>query len=162
LDERSQLFGVVLDADSNRVLIRWGSRELRVLGLDGRTLFRRPLGTGFRDAALDGDGVVVLRPNAIEEYTATGKRVARVPIIRGLGGYPVLCGASDGVAAYLEGTVLHIVRFRDRLDIPLRFPDAAPPFTAALVGQTLTLAYQREGQNQAGFVGTIPLSKIMG
>jgi Tol biopolymer transport system component len=151
----------LFDLDAKRILIRRGNAAV-VVTTSGRVL--RSLRVGrMLDAALDGKRIVVLTSSAIEQYDiASRARTARMPIPRGLGPQPVLAGASGGIAAYVEGAVVHIVRFADRRDAALRIADLAPPVDAALSRGMLTLGYQQEGEGDSGVVARIGLSAALG
>jgi hypothetical protein len=150
----------LFDVDSKRILIRRGDAAV-VVTTSGR-LLRRLNVSRMLDAALDGRHIVTLTPTAIERYDiATRTRTARLAIHRGLGPRPVLAGASGGVAAYVEGAVVHVVRFSDRREVALRIANLAPPLHAVLTGGTLTLGYQREGEGDSGVVARIGLASVL-
>jgi len=151
----------LFDLDAKRILIRRGDAAV-VVTTSGR-LLRKLRVSPMLDAALDGRHIVTLTPTAIERYDiASRTRTARLAIHRGLGPRPVLAGASRGIAAYVEGAVVHVVRFSDRRDIALRIANLAPPLHAVLTGGTLTLGYQREGEGDSGVVARIALAAVLG
>jgi Tol biopolymer transport system component len=151
---------VLLDAAPGRALVRRGNR-LQLLRMDGHVLSSRPVGARFLDAALDGRRVVVLRSDAIEQLSAiTMRRLVRLRMTASWVQRPTLGGAHAGVAAYVRGTVLHVVRFRDRRDVAIRVPRVVPPYYAAVGNGVVTVAVQRDVDGPSGFVGTIPLRDV--
>jgi hypothetical protein len=151
---------VLLDAAVGRVLLRRGN-TLQLVRIDGRSVSSRTIGSSFLDAALDGARVVVLRTNAIEQYSAARmRRLVRLGMTPSWVQQPVLSGARGGVAAYLRGTVLHVVRFRDRRQVAVRVPGLVPPYQAAVGKGSVTVAYQRDDSAPSGRVGTIDLREI--
>ena len=133
-------------------MVLHGRRAVVVASATGRTLRRLTYGRNeVRDAAVDGDRLVVLLQRRLAVHSlATGRRIASWPV--SAVPPPRLEGASRGLAVYVAGLAIHLVRLEDGREVVVSLPDAAEPAYAAVTPAGLFYSYTNPRRVPAGRV----------
>jgi hypothetical protein len=113
----------VEDVDSQRILVTQLDGTLAVLDSSGMLLSHLAVSPPAGASALVGNQVVVLDAGRLAVYDlAGGLEVASWPAPPA-SDHATLLGAAAGIAAYLDGIAVHIVRLSDGRDVTLRILD---------------------------------------
>jgi hypothetical protein len=131
------------DVDADRILVTRLDGSLAVLDSSGIELSHLTVTPGEGSAsALTGNQVVVLDGGHLAVYDASsGLQLASWPAAPD---NPLLLGAASGVAAYIDGIAVHVVRLSDGRDITLRIPDAGARARGALNPSGLFVSFASE------------------
>jgi len=142
-----------LAVDAARILVDHEDGTLALMRPDGTTSLSISVDTNdFVDAALQGADVVVLNNDSIADYDAEdGTRLHNWPLPSGT---RQLAGVANGVAAYVSGTDIHLVRLADGKDTTIS-AEAGPVF-AALDAAGLYYSYTVADKRYPGRVAFVP------
>jgi Tol biopolymer transport system component len=151
---------VVAVDDVGIVTLRADGR-LTLLSADGKTLRTLSLGPGIQDVQLDGAELVVLRRARLEIYDLRSGRLARRrPTQLGISGNVRLEDVDQGIAVYVAGLAVHVLRLSDGRDVTLRLKDEGSEAHAQLEPAGLFYAYNQAWTTKPGRLGFVPLRAI--
>jgi len=146
-----------LSVDAGRILVDHEDGRLELMRADGSSLrtFRYEPG-GLLGAKAQGRDLVLLMPGVIAHYdTETGERLHEWPLS---GGDPRLEDLHGGVAVYVSGEYVHVVRLSDGRDVAL--PSLGQRPLAQLEAPGLFYAYRVEDAQYPGRVTFIPFDQL--
>jgi Tol biopolymer transport system component len=128
-----------VDVDAGRIVVLEPGGSVDVVGVDG-TLMPRLLPRGLAQAAeLSGSQLVVLTATGLQSFDlVTGLQVASRSLVSGKRD---LAGFDDGVASYVEGRAVHVIRLADGHQFSVAIPGGKGVVFAQLTSSGLFTAY---------------------
>jgi hypothetical protein len=134
---------------------------VRVFSAGGPIRTFAPDGRPVLGAALDGPRLVVLQSTGLTVFDlGTGRRLAAWPVQRGFGPDPVLEDAGGGLAVYVVGAEIHVLRLSDGRDVVIGTPGATDPVFARLVPGGLFYAFNKAYAKRPGRVGFVTRAQV--
>ncbi len=146
-----------LSVDAGRFVVDREDGRLELLRSDGSSLrtFRYVPGN-LRGAKLQGRDLVLLSQGSLEHYDAeTGERLHEWPVVAG---EPRLEDVHGGIAVYVSGSYVYLVRLADGATVALPSRGAKP--FAQLEGPGLFYAYRVGDATHPGRVAFIPFDEL--
>ena len=135
--------------------------RLTLLGADGERLRALSLGRGIEGVRLDAARLVVLRRAMLEVYdAASGRLTRRLPTRLGPSGDLRLEDVDGGVAVYVAGLTIHLLRLSDGRDVALRLEDEGSEAHAQLEPAGLFYAYDQAWTTKPGRLGFVPRREV--
>jgi hypothetical protein len=133
----------VVAVDSGRILLRRPDGTLVLLRADGKQLRTFPFARkDVLGARLQGAELVVRTRKTLDAYdAATGKQGKSWPLATGTAAKASLRDLQSGVALYLAGGVVHLLRLRDGYDRAFRAEGKLPILDAELEASGLFYSY---------------------
>jgi Tol biopolymer transport system component len=151
----------VVAVDGDRIATLRPDGRLILLSADGKRLSALSLGRGIEGVQLDGAQLVVLRRATLEVYDLRSGRLARRrPTQLGVSGDVRLEDVDHGIAVYVAGLEIHLLRLSDGRDIALRLTDEGSEAHAQLEPAGLFYAYNQAWTTKPGRLGFVPLRAI--
>jgi hypothetical protein len=147
---------VPLAVDSGRIATLTPTGSVELLNALGQTLrtFPTKLKKDGR-AALEGSRLVVQQGTSVSVFdTDTGKALAKRPI-----GMGKLEDVHEGVAVYIAGRRVHLLRLADGRDVSIR-PPGSGPVLAKIESAGLYYAYNIPGHKRPGRVTFVPFDRL--
>ncbi len=148
----------VVAVDAGRIAVRQESGTMILLSSSGAVLRRIATSRGaVRGAALQGNDLVVLRSGGIDVYDARSGTLARtIPLPAGKA---LLRDVHSGLAVYVEGLVVHVVRLADGKSVSIKVPGSRP-VDAQIEAPGLFYSYTLPGSTAKGRIAFLPLSEV--
>lgn len=148
----------VVAVDAGRIAAQAASGKVTLFTDAGAVLKKIavPAGT-FAGTALQGNQLVTLRNGSIEVYdTGTGALAKTIPLPAGKA---VLRDVDGGLAVYVKGLEVHVVRLSDGKDVLVTVPGSAP-VDAQIEPQGLYYSYTTPKSTAKGRVAFLPLAEL--
>ena len=151
----------VVAVDGDRIVTLRANGRLTLLSGEGQRLGALSLGRGINGVRLDAAQLVVLRRATLEVYDlSSGRLVRRRSTQHGISGVVRLEDVDRGVAVYVAGLTIHLLRLSDGRDIALRLDDEGSEAHAQLEPAGLFYAYNQAWTTKPGRLGFVPRSAI--
>ncbi len=115
----------IVAVNAGRIAVQQQNGSVILYSSTGTVLKTIPVPSGtFAGTVLSGNQLVTLRNGALEVYDATSAGLTKsIPVAAPK---PTLRGASGGLAVYVSGTAVHVVRLSDGKDVAIQPPGSAP------------------------------------
>jgi Tol biopolymer transport system component len=140
-----------LAVDGNRILVDAGAGTLAVLDRTGRTRLTIPA-PAVTEAVMQGTDVVAHRGITLDDYdAATGALRHEWPVSADA----VLADVQNGLAAFIDGSTIHLLRLADGRDAAISAPGSGP-MHAQLERPGLFYAYGVDDAARPGRVAFVP------
>jgi len=148
-----------LAVDAGRILVDRQDGTLELLRSDGSSLGTVRYEPGnLRGAKLQGRDLVVLTQGTIEHHdAATGARLHEWPLAAG---DARLEDVQSGVAVYVSGLYVYLVRLVDGRTVALPAPPGTGPVYAQLEASGLFYSYQADDRKYPGRVAFLPFDEL--
>jgi hypothetical protein len=141
----------VASVDAGRIAVVREGKAVSVLSPDGGIRTFAFGGPRVLGAALDGRRLVVLQNTRLTVIDlGRDRRTASWPVRRGFGPDPKLEDAQGGLAAYVVGAAVHVLRVTDGREIVVDTPNAAEPVFARFVPGGLFYAFNESYRRRPG------------
>jgi hypothetical protein len=148
-----------LSVDAGRILVDHENGTIELISADGATLQTFHVYTGdFLGAKLGGSDVVVLKHASIADYDAgTGALVHEWPLATVADRR--LEDVQDGLAVYVSGTEVHLLRLSDGREAVIGAPGTGPVL-AQLEPGGLFYSYTADDARYPGRVAFVPFDRL--
>jgi hypothetical protein len=148
-----------LSVDAGRILVDHEDGTLELLGSDGSSLqtFHVYLGD-FLGARVQGRDVVVLKHASIADYDASSGTLLHEWSLPA--GQRHLEDVQDGIAVYVSGTDIHLLRFSDGRDSVIHVPGNSWTVHAQLEASGLFYSYGVDDPDYPGRIAFVPFDQL--
>jgi hypothetical protein len=151
----------VVAVDDGRIATLGEDGKLTLLNADGRLLRTLSVGRDVDAVRLDGSRLVLLKGAELEVRDAgSGRLLRRRPIQLGVSGRVQLEDVDSGLAVYVAGLAIHVLRLSDGRDVTLRLDAEGSEAHAQLEPEGLFYAYNQAWTTTPGRLGFVPLTEI--
>ncbi|MGD0272631.1 MAG: hypothetical protein ABSB96_02725 [Gaiellaceae bacterium] len=147
--------------DAGRVAVQAPSGAVTLLSATGVVLkqIAVPAGT-FSGTALQGSQLVTLRNGSLEVYNvASGSLTKTIPLAAG-SSKPVLRDLKDGLAVYVRGLAVHVVRLSNGKNLTITVPGAGP-VDAQIESTGLYYSYNLPKATNQGRIVFLPFADLL-
>ncbi|MGD0167029.1 MAG: hypothetical protein ABSC51_07045 [Gaiellaceae bacterium] len=147
--------------DAGRVAVQAPSGAVTLLSATGVVLKQIAVPVGsFSGTALQGSQLVTLRNGNLEVYdVASGSLTKTIPLAAG-SPKPVLRDLTDGLAVYVRGLAVHVVRLSDGKKLTITVPGAGP-VDAQIESTGLYYSYNLSKAGKHGRIVFLPFAQLL-
>jgi hypothetical protein len=151
----------VVAVDGDRIVTLRRDGKLTLFSGEGKRLKVLSLGRGIEGVQLDGKQLVVLRRAILEIYDlGSGRLIRRRSSQPGISGQVRLEDVDHGIAVYVAGLAIHLLRLSDGRDVALRLEDEGSEAHAQLEPAGLFYVYNQAWTTKPGRLGFVPLREV--